>query len=35
MLCPKLLKYSIYSQYLGDEDLRLFKLKRTKNEDNN
>ncbi|CAD8093131.1 unnamed protein product [Paramecium sonneborni] len=35
LLCPKLLKYSYYSQFLTEDDLQLFKLKRTKNEDTN
>ncbi|CAK83550.1 unnamed protein product (macronuclear) [Paramecium tetraurelia] len=35
ILCPKLLKYSYYSQFLTEDDLKLFKLKRSKNEDNN
>ncbi|CAD8181820.1 unnamed protein product [Paramecium pentaurelia] len=35
LLCPKLLKYSYYSQFLTEEDLQLFKLKRAKNEDTN
>ncbi|CAD8171492.1 unnamed protein product [Paramecium octaurelia] len=35
IICPKLLKYSYYSKYLTENDLKLFKLKRAKNEDNN
>ncbi|CAD8078540.1 unnamed protein product [Paramecium primaurelia] len=35
LLCPKLLKYSFYSQFLNEDDLQLFKLKRAKNDDNN
>ncbi|CAD8082471.1 unnamed protein product [Paramecium sonneborni] len=34
LLCPKLLKYSYFSQFLTEDDLQLFKLKRTKNEEN-
>ncbi|CAD8162818.1 unnamed protein product [Paramecium octaurelia] len=35
LLCPKLLKYSYYSQFLTEEDLQLFKLKRAKNDNTN